>query len=118
MAEVKAVVLRTNGKVSVENIETYDMVSSIVEGYIEYVGCEIDGIAYDIIINEEGKLSDLKISALWHNGYTMDTLRGNIVISKHDGKGEQVSLTEAEIQSVTDYIKSFHDAGLHPIFKM
>lgn len=90
--------------------------NEIVGGRIEYAyfrGGE--NKFYDIILNDEGKLLNLPISAILNIGGTIDTLHGNLIISKADEKGDQVSLTRNEITMFKQYINTFKDKGV-PVF--
>lgn len=73
---------------------------SFVDGYIEIpiLSKKLYQNKIDMVINEEGKLKDLKESlAITSNRQIVDVIRGNVVFVSHDEQGEMVSLTEEQV---------------------
>ena len=116
--KVLAVILYSNLDIEIKNLPTYESLNKTVEGYIEIISVTINDESYDIIMNEEGKLLNLPITAFLNNGWLMDSLCGNLIISKHDDEGEMVSLTESEISNVINYITDYLSEGTKPVFKI
>lgn len=117
VTEKLCVVLYTDFEVVVENLPTYEAISETVEGFIEIVPIKINGEDYDIIVNEEGKLLQLPMTALYNIGCRVDRLLGNIIITKHDSEtDERLSLTTSEISNIVNYINKFLIRSLNPIF--
>lgn len=88
--------------------DSYKLISTHVGGYIERIPITaLDEKNIDMWCNEEGKLIGLEPSiALTHNGDIVDMIMGNVVLTKTDGNGETISLTDDDIDFVKKYFKS------------
>ena len=106
----KALVYRTTEtgiKASVETFEDYKGMQNFVGGLIERVVIpfSIKGIDYDVYVNEEGMFSDNDPSmVLYYQGEIHNVIKGNFFISKVDGEGDSVSLTDDEIMEIREFI--------------
>ncbi|MBP3930248.1 MAG: DUF3846 domain-containing protein [Peptostreptococcaceae bacterium] len=100
---IKSVIIRDNTlelKVIENTLHTFQ---EIVGGLIEvpFVSHKLYEKGIDIIINEEGKLLDLKPSMVVMNeGKIIDIIHGNVIFTSYDNYGNQKSLTQEQ----TDYI--------------
>lgn len=79
---------------------------AIVGGNIEipYISKELAEMGIDMIINEEGKLEDLRTSIVIVDEETdeiLDTIKGNVIFASHDEDGETVSLNDEQL----DYLR-------------
>ena len=94
--------------------DSYDFISSTVGGYIERVPMDSLG-DIDLWVNEEGKYSDLPITAvLKFKEKVIDYIQGNLVFTKHDGEGETISLDADDIKKIKD---KFNNDGFLIDFK-
>lgn len=72
-----------------------DAMQEIVGGHIEFIEHE----GYDLFCNEEGKINGLPLNRpLYYEGQLYDIIAGTFFLSKADEDGEQVSLTDEEIE--------------------
>lgn len=90
----------TNEKVEVKRIEnTLKSLQEQVEGYIE---C-FETPNHTIICNEEGKIMDLEPNLLiLANNRLVEVLCGNLILCNTDKNGEFASLTDEEIENITN----------------
>lgn len=90
---------------------TLSNLQAIVGGNIEipYISQELAEMGIDMIINEEGKLEDLRTSILIVDEETdkiIDEIKGNVVFASHNEEGETISLNDKQI----DYLeKNIHN---------
>ena len=82
---------------------TLTNLQAIVGGNIEipYISEELAEMGIDMIINEEGKLEDLRTSILIADKETdkiLDEIKGNVVFTSHNEEGETVSLNDKQIE--------------------
>ena len=86
----------------VEN--SLETLQELVGGYIEsvHVSKSLNGNYIDIIVNEEGRLLGLDVSAIiYAHDVIIADLCGPIIFTSHDETGETVSLTNEQI----DYLQ-------------
>ena len=76
----------------------------LVGGYIEVVWLE--DIQCQIILNEEGKIINLKPNVYLWSG--QDYVAGNLIVSAFDEDGESISLTKNQILQAKKYLKANH----------
>lgn len=86
----------------------YNAVSKAVGGYIEHITLEGDFEGFAMYVHEEGKLLGLPFNdvatAIWENSYgKSDVILGNAVLvsSETDDEGNELPLTEAQIEMFT-----------------
>ena len=95
-----------NDELLEEEIEsiTLKYMQSVVGGYIEapYICDELSNSNIDVIINEEGKILDLPVTILLTKDYdeVIDTIQGNVLFCSHDEEGENIGLTNDQIQVI------------------
>lgn len=102
----KALIVTSEGVTSVVEFEkgnSYDLLSSTVQGYIECVS--LPSLGVDMWINEEGKILRLpqnpKGNALWVKEYGLtDYIAGNVVFTQATNEGETVGLTDEQIEAL------------------
>lgn len=80
-----------------------ESLNKIVGGYIEMptISTELASRKIDVVINEEGKLIDLKPTILARQ--IRDVIFGNVIFIGSGDYGESISLTTEQI----DFVKSF-----------
>lgn len=98
----------TFGKREIKN--SLECLQGIVGGLIEipYLSTELAEKGIDMIINEEGKLIDLKTSFLIldkENGKVLDDIRGNVIFTSHDEEGNTTSLNEEQIEYLSNHLE-------------
>lgn len=104
---IKGIKLLVSGKYEIVEIEdNYKELQEIVGGLIEFVSIG-DGI--DIVINEEGKIMGLEPNFIATALFDFkDLLVGDAIIVGVDySTGETISLTDAQIETLTNEIKCF-----------
>jgi hypothetical protein len=106
---MKAVTIAVDGTKAVVDFEkgnSYELLRSTVEGWIECVSLSPTA---DMWINEEGKVNGLPqnptATGLWVDlyGYT-DVIMGNVIITGGaDGEGETMGLTDEQVDYYLSY---------------
>lgn len=75
-----------------------------VEGYIDFFEVNISGKFFNIILNDEGKLQQLKPNiAILHEGELVDLIVGDVLLVTVNDEGETIGLTEEEIFILSNY---------------
>ena len=88
---------------------------------IDIISRKIGNNYYDIICDDEGLLKDMLMPSmiiLDGNGKIVQFLVGNIFIVKHDGNGNEKSLTNAEIDEIMSNIYTIickYDSKIHKV---
>ena len=99
---IRVVVINENGA-EVREIE------DSLEVFYDIIGCdliditvrEVKGIALDFIVDDEGLLKDDPVArAISLSHPSTDVLVGNIIVSQANEEGEQISLTDKEVEAV------------------
>ena len=102
--ELITVMVIRNGVAKIEKVEnTLKTFQELVGGYIEipFISSKLCEKGIDIIINEEGKLLNLKPSFVVMDGDKLiDVIHGNVIFTSRDSYGNQKSLTKDQF----DYI--------------
>jgi hypothetical protein len=100
---------------------TYNSVSKAVGGYIEHITLHGVFEGYSLYINEEGKLLNLPINpvatAIWERVYgRTDFLVGDAVLvsSKTDDEGNELPLSEEQVEKVLELIAEAFSRFTHP----
>lgn len=101
---------------------TYKSVSDAVGGYIEHI--TLDGVfeGFSLYVNEEGKLNGLPFNdiatAVWERvfGIYTDVIVGNAVLvsSKTDDEGNELPLSESDVEKVMELINEAFARYTHP----
>ena len=102
---MKAMIYDGNALYQVDTeLDSYEFLKETVDGYIEHVTLDsLDTHHIDLWCNEEGKLIGLEPTAiLYYKGKAYDYLSGNIVFTGHDGEGGTISLTDEQIDIITN----------------
>lgn len=91
----------THGAREIKN--TLANLQAIVGGNIEipYISEELAEMGIDMIINEEGKLEDLRTTIIitdQEDGRVLDEIKGNVIFTSHDDEGETISLSNKQIE--------------------
>ena len=97
---------------SVKEFDDYKDMQKIVGGYIELmpIDISIEGVNYDVFINEEGKLIEgMSPSAIIQYPGNFDVIMGPLMFTKSNSEGETISLTENDIEKVKEYVESKMD---------
>ena len=77
---------------------------------IDIVSHKIGGRYYDIIVDDEGLFKGgAKVTAL--DTQQQPLLVGNLVICNHDGEGGETSLTDEDIELITQQLVVLTEAG-------
>lgn len=71
---------------------------SIVNGPIQYIHFDVEGVAYDFWCNEDGLILDLPRNPLFHQ------YRGNLYISKSNADGETITLNDDDQDRLQRFI--------------
>lgn len=91
----------THGAREIKN--TLANLQAIVGGNIEipYISRELAEMGIDMIINEEGKLEDLRTTMIivdQEDESVLDEIKGNIIFTSHDEDGNTTSLSNKQIE--------------------
>ena len=71
-------------------------------GWLQAVPLALSGgIRLDLYCDEEGKLKRLTPNFVWQG----DIVCGAVFVAQHDGEGEAVGLSDAEVQAAVEYIE-------------
>lgn len=70
---------------------------------IDIVGCKIGGKNYDLVVDDEGLFNNRPIISVMSEG--QPRLWGNVLVCKHDGRGNEVSLSLMEMLEIVEHIK-------------
>lgn len=112
----------------VNDIKVVDIEEPKLKSYYKHLQCDLIDIVgeveigprmkrYDLIVDDEGLLKENpKMSAICMNNSDM-SLFGNVLVTKHNGKGEQITLDERDIQDVLQWAKMVgtKEDGLRPL---
>ncbi len=101
---------------------SYKSVSNAVGGYIEHITLHGVFEGYSLYINEEGKLNNLPFNdiatAIWERvfGVYTDVIVGNAVLvsSKTDDEGNELPLSEKQVEQVLELINEAFARYIHP----
>lgn len=101
---------------------TYKSVSDAVGGYIEHITLHGKFEGFSLYVNEEGKLKGLPFNdiatAVWERvfGNYTDVIVGNAVLvsSKTDDEGNELPLSESEVEKVMELISEAFARYTHP----
>lgn len=105
-------IILSNGELKLQNINnTLEELQKIVGGYIEipFLSHVFLDNNIDVIINDEGKFieglkPEIAIIDKKSNGI-LDIVYGNCIFASHDEEGETVSLSDEQIEIVTNELK-------------
>lgn len=109
MSKIRVIVKKVGEEPQITEIEnSYEAISSIVEGYVEHiylsneVGCWL---------NEEGKLKQLPLNMKLQDckGKNFDLLNGNLVLIQEEEDKISISMTD---ENVDKYLKQFGEGAL------
>ena len=119
--KIKVVLIRTTDELCSLTYETVQLAASPdyrsqVREMRDYLGCDtlehhglkIDGEAFDLWLDDMGKLLDppkYPAVPLLYNGSLYDVVVGNVIVSKSTPDGDTVGLTEEEVQKFLDYLR-------------
>jgi len=113
---MKTIVMHTDDswKIIEQEKITLDDLQKAVGGWIEGICITSHLVMY---CNEEGKLDNLPVNNiatgfLWSLGKTNDVIAGNVIFSKTDNEGENISLSEEDINKIIDYIEAYQNISL------
>lgn len=101
---------------------TYKSVSDAVGGYIEHITLHGVFEGFSLYINEEGKLVGLPFNdiatSIWERvfGVYTDVIVGNAVLvsSKTDNEGNELPLSESDVEKVMELINEAFARYTHP----
>lgn len=101
---------------------TYKSVSDAVGGYIEHITLHGVFEGFSLYVNEEGKLNGLPFNdiatAVWERvfGIYTDVIVGNAVLvsSKTDNEGNELPLSESDVEKVMELINEAFARYTHP----
>lgn len=101
---------------------TYKSVSDAVGGYIEHITLHGVFEGFSLYVNEEGKLNGLPFNdiatAVWERvfGIYTDVIVGNAVLvsSKTDDEGNELPLSESDVEKVMELINEAFARYTHP----
>ena len=101
---------------------TYKSVSDAVGGYIEHITLQGKFEGFSLYVNEEGKLNGLPFNdiatAIWERvfGVYTDVIVGNAVLvsSKTDNEGNELPLSESDVEKVMELINEAFARYTHP----
>lgn len=104
--KVKVLVYYVSGKVEEKITNTFEDFQEIVKGNFEYVDLGLisgykELYGYDLFCNEVGKYLNLPMNKVFKN----DIIHGNFIISKANEIGDQISLTEEDIEFIKRSIR-------------
>ena len=90
---------------------TLPTLQAIIGGKIEipFISRAFTDMGINIIINEEGKLLDLKPSIIFvdkQKNEVVDTVHGNVIFASHDEEGNIISLSSKQIEFIKEQILS------------
>ena len=74
------------------------------------------GRYYTAYLNEHYHKLTTPGVALVNSGGVVNVLRGNVIISKSDAKGNQIDLSDADVISLLDYCTKRIESGILPLF--
>ena len=102
MNKITVLVKRVEEDFKVESIDnTLEAFQKFVGGYIEVLNM---GSGIVAIMNEEGKLKDMKANLPIHrNGILADILHGDIMFAGTDGSGDMDSISDEQVEMVKQY---------------
>ena len=91
-----------------EIVSGYKTLQTLVGGLIERVPVPETEDEASIYVNEEGKLENLPVSAIWwYQGKPYDLLRGTLVVCGSSDDGRDTDLTPAMLDRVKTFITPF-----------
>jgi hypothetical protein len=110
--EIGALVIPGNNEGQVVQTEHFDykVMQKAVGGRIEraYLSQELEDRNIDAYVNEEGKLHDLKPSAVVYEGEKIvDVIAGPILFVGHDGEGGTVGLSDEQGEWIAENLTEF-----------
>lgn len=85
----------------------------IVKGYIETISIGFGNEKYILICNEEGKYMFNTFSVHFiRNNKIVDSIAGDCIITKPDGKGHFISLSESDIKMISSIFDKSNEIEL------
>lgn len=120
---VKPILEKENIKLdfSIDSFVDYNDMRGFVDGPIEHLAISliIDGISYDIFLNEEGKFIDglLPSIVLLNSVEIYDVVLGNFFVSKSNDEGESVDLSNEELEKISSFINNNIDSFSYSLNK-
>ena len=103
--------------VDVKNCDVREIECNNLDDYYNAIDCNtIDIVSrrigdgwYDIIVDDEGLLADNPIPSALDVEHMTVMLVGNLIISKHDGAGNEISLDDDNVDEVMHNIVAVFD---------
>lgn len=117
---------KTSDYVEVDENNQLEQFYKIIDcNLVEYHSFELDGVSFDVICDEEFMLynQDLIPTVIaMKNGHPVGILYGTIIIAKHDGEGNTVGLTDADMGILRLHLgylfTSDDDTDIYPVLNI
>lgn len=104
----KILIKKVGQKPEILEVEEVNLsiMQKVVGGHIEMFEINNGKEYFDVILNEEGKLSGMKPNLkIIHNNQVVDIIVGDIMVAKSNEEGESLGLNDKDIESVKEILE-------------